>query len=177
MSEIRGEKISFSRKEITPLHDLPSAQTADPIIVHCPLPRSQMRRAGRTMALFLMLVIVAAGSVFFAIEGGAVDSMLSARASEALNNAIGPRYTARVGATAIRFDSDMRLALEARDVDIIEQATGQHLSRTEVRSEEHTSELQSLMRTSYAVFCLKKKKHTKHKHTNQTTHTEGKTNM
>src|SRR3546814_1895917 len=27
------------------------------------------------------------------------------------------------------------------------------------RSEEHTSELQSLMRTSYAVFCLKKKQH------------------
>src|SRR3546814_10648135 len=27
------------------------------------------------------------------------------------------------------------------------------------RSEEHTSELQSLMRISYAVFCLKKKKH------------------
>src|SRR3546814_1521391 len=34
--------------------------------------------------------------------------------------------------------------------------------RAEVeRSEEHTSELQSLMRISYAVFCLKKKKHTK----------------
>src|SRR3546814_6728818 len=30
------------------------------------------------------------------------------------------------------------------------------------RSEEHTSELQSLMRISYAVFCLKKKKQTKH---------------
>src|SRR3546814_5064344 len=29
---------------------------------------------------------------------------------------------------------------------------------TETRSEEHTSELQSLMRISYAVFCLKKKK-------------------
>src|SRR3546814_3534605 len=29
------------------------------------------------------------------------------------------------------------------------------------RSEEHTSELQSLMRISYAVFCLKKKKYTK----------------
>src|SRR3546814_10334010 len=28
------------------------------------------------------------------------------------------------------------------------------------RSEEHTSELQSLMRTTYAVFCLKKKKNT-----------------
>src|SRR3546814_3429731 len=31
------------------------------------------------------------------------------------------------------------------------------------RSEEHTSELQSLMRTSYAVFCLKKTQKTKHK--------------
>src|SRR3546814_1819423 len=33
------------------------------------------------------------------------------------------------------------------------------------RSEEHTSELQSLMRISYAVFCLKKKKYTNN-HTN-----------
>src|SRR3546814_4460495 len=32
------------------------------------------------------------------------------------------------------------------------------------RSEEHTSELQSLMRISYAVFCLKKKKHKKHEY-------------
>src|SRR3546814_5035475 len=37
------------------------------------------------------------------------------------------------------------------------------------RSEEHTSELQSLMRISYAVFCLKKKtsKNTQHKERNQ----------
>src|SRR3546814_9237291 len=33
------------------------------------------------------------------------------------------------------------------------------------RSEEHTSELQSLMRISYAVFCLKKKINTHHKQT------------
>src|SRR3546814_5678553 len=31
-----------------------------------------------------------------------------------------------------------------------------------LRSEEHTSELQSLMRISYAVFCLKKKNNNKH---------------
>src|SRR3546814_3219567 len=37
--------------------------------------------------------------------------------------------------------------------------------RLAARSEEHTSELQSLMRISYAVFCLKKKKQ------NDTTHT------
>src|SRR3546814_6635572 len=45
----------------------------------------------------------------------------------------------------------------------------------EYRSEEHTSELQSLMRISYAVFCLKKKKKKtikyiiKHKYTVSTT--------
>src|SRR3546814_3994810 len=37
-------------------------------------------------------------------------------------------------------------------------ATERELARW-IRSEEHTSELQSLMRSSYAVFCLKKKKH------------------
>src|SRR3546814_5175344 len=35
------------------------------------------------------------------------------------------------------------------------------------RSEEHTSELQSLMRISYAVFCLKKKKNNKNKNRQQ----------
>src|SRR3546814_5621009 len=40
------------------------------------------------------------------------------------------------------------------------------------RSEEHTSELQSLMSISYAVFCLKKKKkNILHNTTNQTQHT------
>src|SRR3546814_10646176 len=37
-----------------------------------------------------------------------------------------------------------------------------------LRSEEHTSELQSLMRISYAVFCLKKKKQTKKHKTSKT---------
>src|SRR3546814_4683083 len=49
---------------------------------------------------------------------------------------------------ALRFflaPGDLEQVLLGRDVDL-------------VRSEEHTSELQSLMRISYAVFCLKKKK-------------------
>src|SRR3546814_8894871 len=40
-----------------------------------------------------------------------------------------------------------------------------------MRSEEHTSELQSLMRISYAVFCLKKKKRIKIYQTMNTPHT------
>src|SRR3546814_8316327 len=39
--------------------------------------------------------------------------------------------------------------------------------REDDRSEEHTSELQSLMRISYAVFCLKKKKNTEKTNYNQ----------
>src|SRR3546814_9781639 len=39
-------------------------------------------------------------------------------------------------------------------------ADGAYRRRDRGRSEEHTSELQSLMRISYAVFCLKKKKKT-----------------
>src|SRR3546814_2136495 len=44
----------------------------------------------------------------------------------------------------------------AKTFDNIGEVLGR--DRGAVRSEEHTSELQSLMRTSYAVFCLKKKK-------------------
>src|SRR3546814_3997991 len=43
-------------------------------------------------------------------------------------------------------------------VDVLIQGYEEIISPDEWRSEEHTSELQSLMRISYAVFCLKKKK-------------------
>src|SRR3546814_5523464 len=54
------------------------------------------------------------------------------------------------------------VGLERRARVVVEDAQGHgelaeaHLDK-HVRSEEHTSELQSLMRNSYAVFCLKKK--------------------
>src|SRR3546814_7139004 len=48
-------------------------------------------------------------------------------------------------------------------VGLSQSALSQHLAKLrEERSEEHTSELQSLMRISYAVFCLKKNKNTQH---------------
>src|SRR3546814_2304260 len=46
------------------------------------------------------------------------------------------------------------------------ETVGRQIGTLGYRSEEHTSELQSLMRISYAVFCLKKK--TKHKYTHIT---------
>src|SRR3546814_2135228 len=62
---------------------------------------------------------------------------------------------------------DWRLSLPCLSEDLawVQGALKRHSSRvtardlaTAARSEEHTSELQSLMRISYAVFCLKKKK-------------------
>src|SRR3546814_5839317 len=53
------------------------------------------------------------------------------------------RLYARFGEIAA---DDQRIVASARDHDFVG-----------IRSEEHTSELQSLMRISYAVFCLKKK--------------------
>src|SRR3546814_8698627 len=50
----------------------------------------------------------------------------------------------------------------ARTSGVVRLADDEGKGRVITRSEEHTSELQSLMRTSYAVFCLKKKKYNKH---------------
>src|SRR3546814_4691495 len=44
-----------------------------------------------------------------------------------------------------------------------------HQGPESLRSEEHTSELQSLMRISYAVFCLKKKNKSRNQHISQHT--------
>src|SRR3546814_4670346 len=49
--------------------------------------------------------------------------------------------------------------------DLLEQWPRRREARARQRSEEHTSELQSLMRISYAVFCLKKNKENKRKKT------------
>src|SRR3546814_4972604 len=59
-----------------------------------------------------------------------------------------------------RFDStprDLR-RIDQRVARPRVQIDANHVAGAQPRSEEHTSELQSLMRISYAVFCLKKKK-------------------
>src|SRR3546814_4464015 len=58
-------------------------------------------------------------------------------------------------------DDDLRLSLRLHVAAHHAKAHPRHVAAR--RSEEHTSELQSLMRISYAVFCLKKKKTKKHK--------------
>src|SRR3546814_1160441 len=77
------------------------------------------------------------------------------------------RFRSRVGVAVAelgdeiepRFRADHRVDQLVCLVEL-RRVLGQHQATApgEDRSEEHTSELQSLMRISYAVFCLKKKK-------------------
>src|SRR3546814_2806302 len=81
-------------------------------------------------------------------------------------------YISRHGKLEIRssegeiITDEKRLKAIAADWDMLDQAMNAYgkdrptsMSMVLSRSEEHTSELQSLMRISYAVFCLNKKKH------------------
>jgi len=129
---IRGEKVTFRKKDLVPLDHLPSAQVEDPLIVHVPervrRSRSHVWHVCRMTLVFFAFLAIILGAVIATIEGGVFDAPLSQKAQTALDHAIGPRYKAEVGATVIRFTSDLRLALEARDVNVVDQESGKHLS-------------------------------------------------
>src|SRR3546814_2240209 len=57
-------------------------------------------------------------------------------------------------------DAHPAIALRLDLTDAFVDLTAARVDLARLRSEEHTSELQSLMRISYAVFCLKKKRTT-----------------
>src|SRR3546814_3152084 len=57
----------------------------------------------------------------------------------------------------------LHISAEGKVLEDPWQAPEEYVFSRSVRSEEHTSELQSLMRISYAVFCLKKKNNTNNK--------------
>src|SRR3546814_10825330 len=63
-------------------------------------------------------------------------------------------------AASLRYETSIARTELLRDIRAGQCVAGRSQARSDRarRSEEHTSELQSLMRNSYAVFCLKKKK-------------------
>src|SRR3546814_6542071 len=72
------------------------------------------------------------------------------------------RY-AVVGVMVAKTASGVRVAVTGAGADGVFRSADMERALASSRSEEHTSELQSLMRISYAVFCLnKKKKHKPH---------------
>ena len=130
MGDIRAEKVVFRRKDIVPLHELPSAQAHEPIVLHA----VQASRTGifcrfavATVALILFIGAVIVGLV----ETGLFDSTLNARAVTALNQALGPRYRASVDHTVLRLAGFRGFALKAEDARIIEVESGKELATTQ----------------------------------------------
>src|SRR3546814_1582547 len=88
-----------------------------------------------------------------------LGALLCACSSQPAPAATEPPFTATPVAT---FDEPWAMTFLPDGRLLVTEKAGRLLivTRDGKRSEEHTSELQSLMRTSYAVFCLKKKKTT-----------------
>src|SRR3546814_6043977 len=87
------------------------------------------------------------------LQRAADGRVVAARLGAAVDSAIAQRDAAR-GSRRRQLDDGRQRAMEARNP--FRYVVG--CPDDQARSEEHTSELQSLMRISYAVFCLKKKK-------------------
>src|SRR3546814_4681289 len=89
------------------------------------------------------------------VRGGFSPAQDSA-ASEAFNAVLPFGESADINECDLELASDRNEALLGQLLEFIERRQPREAME---RSEEHTSELQSLMRTSYAIFCLKKKEH------------------
>src|SRR3546814_4490616 len=86
------------------------------------------------------------------------ESTLASMEAEA-SRAVLDAQIARAAARKVVQQAEISRTAAQRDLERYQRAyEGGAVSQNELRSEEHTSELQSLMRISYAVLCLKKNK-------------------
>src|SRR3546814_6083891 len=113
-------------------------------------------RSTRTDTLF-------PSTTLFRSVGGAHDDAVgvSGGAHDAIASMVAPRWAA--WSSIVPKSCSVAHARLSRWLGSMSQVKPMPPS-TWIRSEEHTSELQSLMRISYAVFCLKKKNTYIHKH-------------
>src|SRR3546814_6390762 len=106
-------------------------------------------------------------TLFRSPAGGTHEAGLRAaltRGLRAFGELIGQKKAAQITADDVFNGGEMMLSVFIRDPqfqsqtkDRLSSPEAARLTENAIGSEEHTSELQSLMRISYAVFCLKKK--------------------
>src|SRR3546814_5980455 len=107
-----------------------------------------------------VLVDLAGGDRVLARQPGVDEALVVAEVQVGLGAVVGDVHLAVLErAHRARVDVDVRIELHHRHAQAARLEDGRQGSRgNALRSEEPTSELQSLMRISYAVFCLKKNK-------------------
>lgn len=91
--------------------------------------RHGIRLLKGTAALVVLLVVLL-GALFASIENGFFDRLLATQAQSTLSAAIGDDFDVHVGSAALRFSSHFALAIEARDVEVVEARTGAHFTHT-----------------------------------------------
>src|SRR3546814_5818209 len=95
-----------------------------------------------------------ASSLDFGKEHNAAGNMIrkEIKVKEGIDKETAKKIVAKIKDSKIKVQAsimDEQVRVQSKNID--------DLQKVMARSEEHTSELQSLMRISYAVFCLKKK--------------------
>src|SRR3546814_10183738 len=121
--------------------------------------RRRPPRSTRTDTLFPFTTRCRSAAVVERVAGVRVEERrLQDRGGEC--ELVGQRVVGRVDRLRAHtpFSLVHRLADLADIPLVVEIARGEHVVEVALRSEEHTSELKSLLRISYAVFCLKKNK-------------------
>src|SRR3546814_2588933 len=115
------------------------------------------------------MILIAAAWIALLLAGGgfALDRVLSTAITSNFDNGIEYMLTSLIVSAEIGPDGEVIFNRELADQRTLEPYSGlywqvsarghEDFPSRSLRSEEHTSELQSLMRISYAVFCLKKK--------------------
>src|SRR3546814_3823194 len=90
--------------------------------------------------------------------GAVIERLLRMESAGLAGHALGNDFSVRVDENAHFNSLVLRRAMCLLMSNTAKETTNTAPHNSSPRSEEHTSELQSLMRISYAVFCLKKKK-------------------
>src|SRR3546814_1311869 len=112
---------------------------------------------GGVKGMALNLEVDNVGVVIFGEDRGIKEGDTVKRTGEIVDVPVGRGLLGRV-VDALGNPIDGKGPIESTERRRVEVKAPGIIPRKSVRSEEHTSELQSLMRISYAVFCLKKKK-------------------
>src|SRR3546814_4983387 len=91
---------------------------------------------------------------------GVVGILVGPGVARVQDGGVDARHSDRHGEAEERIGTELGVPEAAVEGGVQKRARrlDRHALAHPIRSEEHTSELQSLMRISYAVFCLKKKK-------------------
>jgi hypothetical protein len=123
MNSKESDKVKFRKEDMVRLDRLPSAMAPDAIVLKAPR-KGILRRLAGWLAIVLLFLATLAGGLFLALENGFLDETLTAEATRALDGAVGPGLDASVATTRLRIADGMSLALEARNVVILDEATG-----------------------------------------------------